>query len=113
MFCSERTFSPRFKASLVIELLEGKKDAATIAAENSIEPELLLSWLQTFLEKASAVFDKKGDATSRKEQARARKENKAMLRKAEKLAREVAWMEKVAAEQIGPDWETKFSPKPF
>ncbi len=113
MSSSESTFSPSFKASLVIELLEGKKDAATIAAENSIEPELLLSWQQTFLEKAPSVFGKKGGATSRKKLARARKENKARARKAEKLAREVQWLEGVVAEELGPDWESKFSPKPF
>lgn len=113
MSCSERTFSASFKASLVIELLEGKKDAATIAAENSIPCELLLSWKETFLEKAPSVFGKKDDGTSRKKLARLRKEEKACARKAEKLAREVAWLENVAAEQLGPDWETKFSPKPF
>lgn len=33
MSCTDRTFSADFKAGLVIELLEGKKDAATIAEE--------------------------------------------------------------------------------
>ncbi len=41
------------------------------------------------------------------------KETKARARKAEKLARELQWMEEVASEQLGPDWETKFSPRPF
>ncbi len=113
MSCPEGTFSARFKASLVIELLEGKKDAATIATENSIPCELLLSWKETFLEKASVIFDKKGGGSSRKNLARVRKEGKARARKAEKLAREVAWLEGVAEEELGPDWETKFSPRPF
>ncbi len=112
MSCPEGTFSARFKASLVIELLEGKKDAATIATENSIPCELLLSWKETFLEKASVIFDKKGDRKSSRELARLNKETKARARKAEKLARELQWMEEVASEQLGPDWETKFTPRP-
>ncbi len=113
MTCSERIYSADFKARLVIELLEGKKDAAQIAEENSIPLELLLSWKDTFLEKAPAVFDKKGNGRDKRELARISRAKKAYARKAEKLARQIEWVEKMLAEEIGPDWEKKFSPRPF
>ncbi len=112
MSCTDRTFSADFKAGLVISLLEGKKDAATIAEENSIPLELLLSWKDTFLEKAPAIFEKKGSAKDKRKLARIRRAKKAYARKAEKLSRQIEWVEKMLAEQIGPDWESKFSPRP-
>jgi transposase-like protein len=36
-----RNFTAKFKSDLVLELLKGEKDLNTIAAENSIQPNLL------------------------------------------------------------------------
>ncbi len=112
MSCTERTYSAAFKAGLVIELLEGEKDAAAIAEENAIPVELLLSWKETFLEKAPDVFGKKKDGSQARKLARVRRENKASARKAAKLERELEWLEKTVAEELGPDWEKMFTPRP-
>ena len=39
---TRRNFSAKFKSELVIELLRGEKDLNTIAAENNIQPNLLV-----------------------------------------------------------------------
>lgn len=38
-------------------LNKGEKDLNTIAAENSIQPNLFRNWKKEFLDKASVVFD--------------------------------------------------------
>ena len=35
---TRRTYTPEYKAKLVIEVLQGEKELNTIAAENSISP---------------------------------------------------------------------------
>ncbi len=54
---TRRNFSAKFKSDLVIELLKGEKDLNTLAAENSIQPNLLRNLKKEFLNNASVVFD--------------------------------------------------------
>ena len=86
-----RSFSAKFKSDLVIELLKGEKDLNTLAAENNIQPNLLRNWKKEFLNNASLVFDDKR----------------------EELTMQVDWLKKKSEEICGPDYESKFSPKPF
>ena len=78
-----RSFSAKFKSDLVIELLKGEKDLNTLAAENNIQPNLLRNWKKEFLNNASL------------------------------LTMQVDWLKKKSEEICGPDYESKFSPKPF
>ena len=41
---TRRTYTPEYKAKLVIEVLQGEKELNTIAAENSISPNMLRNW---------------------------------------------------------------------
>lgn len=54
---ARRTYSPEYKAKLVIEVLQGEKELNTIAGENSISPNMLRNWKAEFLENASRAFD--------------------------------------------------------
>ncbi len=55
---TRRTYTPEYKASrLVIEVLQGEKELNTIAAENSISPNMLRNWKAEFLENAGRAFD--------------------------------------------------------
>lgn len=38
---TRRTYTPEYKAKLIIEVLQGEKELNTIAAENSISPNML------------------------------------------------------------------------
>ena len=51
------TYSPQFKAKLVLEVLSGEKELGTIAHENGINPNMPRGWKREFLDKASAVFE--------------------------------------------------------
>ena len=73
-----RSFSAKFKSNLVIELLKGEKDLNTLAAENSIQPNLLRNWKKEFLNNASVVFDDKREETSKKSLPKSEKRKRSM-----------------------------------
>ena len=96
-----RNFSAKFKSDLVIELLKGEKDLNSLATENNIQPNLLRNWKKEFLNNASSVFDDK------------REEKAEYAKKVGQLTMQVDWLKKKSEEICGPDYESKFSPKPF
>ena len=102
-----RNFSAKFKSDLVIELLKGEKDLNTLATENNIQPNLLRNWKREFLNNASAVFDDKREENLKEKLVEERKE------KVGQLTMQVDWLKKKSEEICGPDYESKFSPKPF
>jgi len=108
-----RTFSPKFKSDIVIELLKGEKDLTTLATENDIQPNLLRKWKNEFLDNASVVFDDKREEDLRDKLAQERKEKAAYAKKVGQLTMQVDWLKKKSEEICGPDYESKFSPKPF
>ena len=110
---TRRNFSAKFKSELVIELLRGEKDLNTIAAENNIQPNLLRNWKKEFLTNASRAFDNKREDNLREKLAEGRKEKAEYAKKVGQLTMQVDWLKKKSEEVIGPDYESKFSPKPF
>ena len=110
---TRRNFSAKFKSDLVIELLKGEKDLNTLAAENNIQPNLLRNWKKEFLDKASLVFDDTREDNAREKLAAERKEKEAYAKKVGQLTMQVDWLKKKSEEVLGPDYESKFSPKPF
>ena len=103
-----RSFSAKFKSDLVIELLKGEKDLNTLAAENNIQPKK-----KEFLNNASLVFDDKREENLKEKLAEERKEKAAYAKKVGQLTMQVDWLKKKSEEICGPDYESKFSPKPF
>ena len=110
---TRRNFSAKFKSDLVIELLKGEKDLNTLATENNIQPNLLRKWKNEFLDNASVVFDDKREENLREKLSEERKEKAAYAKKVGQLTMQVDWLKKKSEETFGPDYETKFSPKPF
>jgi transposase-like protein len=51
-----RSYSPQFKAEVVLEALKGEKSAAQICRERGISHDLLTRWRQQFLEQAPQLF---------------------------------------------------------
>ena len=108
-----RNFSAKFKSDLVIELLKGEKDLNTLAAENNIQPNLLRNWKKEFLDKASVVFHDKREDNRNEKLAEERIAKAEDATKMGQLTMQVDWLKKKAEEICGPDYESKFSPKPF
>ncbi len=110
---TRRNFSAKFKSDLVIELLKGEKDLNTLAAENSIQPNLLRNWKKEFLNNASVVFDDSREDNLKEKLSLERKEKAEYAKKVGQLTMQVDWLKKKSEEILGPDYENKFSPKPF
>lgn len=108
-----RNFSAKFKSDLVIELLRGEKDLNTLAAENNIQPNLLRNWKKEFLDNASVVFYDKREENLKEKLTEERKEKAEYAKKVGQLTMQVDWLKKKSEEMLGPDYESKFSPKPF
>jgi len=51
-----RTFTPEFKARVVLEELSGMKDRAEICREYQLRPQVFKRWREEFLERAPEVF---------------------------------------------------------
>ena len=110
---SRRNFSAEFKTNLVLQLLKGEKELNVLAVENDIQPNLLRNWKKEFLNNASAVFDDKRQENLKDKLAEERKEKAEYAKKVGQLTMQVDWLKKKSEEICGPDYESKFSPKPF
>ena len=108
-----RNFSAEFKTNLVLQLLKGEKELNVLATENQIQPNLLRNWKKEFLANASLAFDNKREDNLREKLAEERKEKAAYAKKVGRLTMQVDWLKKKSEEVVGPDYESKFSPKPF
>jgi transposase len=51
-----RTFTPEFKAQVVLEDLTGVKDKAEICREHRLRPQVFARWRKEFVERASEIF---------------------------------------------------------
>ena len=76
------TYSPQYKAKLVLEVLSGEKELGVIAHENGINPNMLRGWKREFLDKASTVFEDpaKAEKEAKWEERRLKKESDQMLK---------------------------------
>jgi transposase-like protein len=54
---NRRSFSPQFKAKVVLELISGSKNQAELCREHQLSPYLLNIWKDAFLANASAAFE--------------------------------------------------------
>ena len=53
-----RTFSPEFKAKLVLAVISGEKSVADVCREHSLKPDLFSKWKAHFLANAAVVFQR-------------------------------------------------------
>ena len=63
-----RTFTPEFKARVVVEVISGSQSAAEVCRRYSLKPQLLSRWKAEFMENAARVFQ--SDEQRSQEQAR-------------------------------------------
>ena len=107
------TYTPEYKAKIVIEILEGEQTISEIASREGINVNQLKNWKKEFLDNASVVFDDKCEENLKEKLAEERKEKAEYAKKVGQLTMQVDWLKKKSEEICGPDYESKFSPKPF
>ncbi len=108
----KRTFSAEFKTKIVLEVLKGEKEISVIASENEIAPNQIRNWKNEFISNASNVFDNKKDEKIREALKSNEAEKDQLYKKVGQLTTQVDWLKKKSEELLGPDWESKFTPRP-
>lgn len=53
---ARRTFTPQFKAEVVLALLTGQQSAAELCRTHQLSPTLLSLWKETYLDRLPVVF---------------------------------------------------------
>ena len=107
-------YTAKFKADRVLEVLNGEETLGAIAAKHNLHPNVLRNWKKEFLEKAPQVFDennRKRDLATKEREKEAEYEE--LLKTVGQLTIERDWLKKKSIEVFGPDYEKKFSKKPF
>ena len=108
------TYTAKFKADRVIEVLREEEQLGKIAARYNVNPNLLRKWKAEFLEKSSMVFDESRQAreyAARERETEAKQEE--LLKTVGQLTLERDWLKKKSVELFGQDYEKKFNKKPF
>ena len=76
---ARKTYTPDFKAKIVLEVLKEEKTLEAIASEHDLNPNMVRSWRKEFLANASSVFqptNKAAKEAKRKEAILEKKTNK-------------------------------------
>jgi len=108
------SYSAKFKADLVLEVLREEEQLGEIASRHNINPNMLRKWKKEFLEKSPMIFD---ESRRDKEIAAKKREMEAkhdeLLKTVGQLTLERDWLKKKSVEIFGHDYEKRFSKKPF
>lgn len=108
----KRTFTPEFKAKIVVELLKGEKDINALASEHSIAPNQIRNWKNEFLENASMVFDNKKEKDYKETIQNQEQEKENLYKTIGQLTIQVDWLKKKSEQILGSEWENKFTSRP-
>lgn len=73
------TYTPEYKAKIVIEILEGEQTISEIASREGINVNQLKNWKKEFLENASVPLMVQNQKRKQKEQLRTQKSGKKSL----------------------------------
>ena len=87
---AQKTYTPEYKAKIVLEVLQGEGKLGKIAAENGLNPNMVRNWKKALVENASTVFvdPKKESKKAKREEEALKKQNNQMLRKIGQLTLE-------------------------
>lgn len=110
---TKRTFSAELKTKIVLEAIKGEKQINELASEYELAPNLIRNWKKEFLDNASVVFDDKREDNLKEKLKKERNLKDEYAKKVGQLTMQVDWLKKKSEEVAGPEWENKFSPKPF
>lgn len=75
------TYSPEFKAKIVLEVIQGDRELSEIAAENNLNPNMIRTWKKELTENAGRVFnERQSEKEIRRKEADLEKQKSQMLK---------------------------------
>lgn len=102
-----RTFTPEFKAKVVLELLREEKELTQIASEYEIAPNMLRNWKKEFLTNASSVFENKKSDSFEEERRSYEEKVDNLYKTIGQLTMHVDWLKKKSEQALGSGWEER------
>lgn len=78
---SRSSYTPEYKARVVLKVLQGEQELGAIAAEEGINPNMLRNWKREFVENASRAFDETRQAREARRKEEALEKEKAQMLK--------------------------------
>jgi transposase-like protein len=102
----KRSYSPAYKAKIVIEMLKEEQHISEIASREGISRTQLQNWKREFVENASLVFSQnKVEQQARSEVSAAEEREETLMKKVGSLSIEVDFLKKKYREIHGRDYE--------
>ena len=102
------TYTPEYKAKIVIEILEGEQTISEIASREGINVNQLKNWKKEFLENASRAFNgSKSEKEAKRAAENSKKREEKLMQKIGHLTVQVDWLKKKSEDVLGPDWKEK------
>jgi len=101
------------KPILSSNCLRARKNSMFLLLKTVFNQISFVTGRKEFLANASLAFDNKREDNLREKLAEERKEKAEYAKKVGQLTMQVDWLKKKSEEIVGPDYESKFSPKPF
>lgn len=109
-----KQYTPEFKAKVVLQVFREEKTLGEITVDNELNPNQIRNWKREFLENAPKIFSESRDAKEIKAKEKEMEEDyQELLAKVGQLTVERDWLKKKSAEIFGPDYEKKFTKRPF
>jgi transposase-like protein len=111
---AKTTYPAKFKTDRVLEVLREDETLGAIASRHNLNPNLLRNWKKEFLEKAPQLFNESNrnrEAIAKDREREAEREE--LLKTVGQLTIERDWLKKKSIEVFGPEYEKRFSKKPF
>ena len=89
------TYTPEYKAKIVIEILEGEQTISEIASREGINVNQLKNWKKEFLENASRAFNgSKSEKEAKRAAENSKKREEKLMQKIGHLTVQVDWLKK-------------------
>jgi transposase-like protein len=90
-----KTYTPEYKARIVVEILREMKTVSEIGAQEGLSPKMLYNWKREFLDNAYRAFSVTKDERAAKEAMQAVQEREQeLLAKIGQLTYECDWLKK-------------------
>ena len=105
----KRSYTPEYKAKIVMEMLREENHISEIAAREEISRTQLQNWKKEFIENAALVFSKsKAEREAKAEVRAAEDREETLMKKVGKLSIEADFLKKKYKEIYGRDWDEDY-----
>jgi len=97
---NRQTFSPKFKAETILEVLREQKTMSQIAADRSVHTTQLSTWKKTVMDGLPSLFEKDDGVQIAQIEAEHEKQVEQLYAEIGKLTTQLNWLEKKSGRAI-------------